>query len=210
LLYVPIFQEFGGPAWVAVRSASDRLSGIVQIQRAVAATDKQRLPALRKTGPEHSSDSLWQQQFTAVWIGVFSVMALLSAALGLYAVVTQSVAQRTREVGIRRALGVGRSSVAALVVKRGMLLSLAGLSIGFPDAIGFNGLGATLSRWRRAAQLAERRRDLRPDRFSDDGCLLGSRAPCGSRRSHRGALGRVTRRPLIVLLCNFLSVSGIC
>jgi len=50
------------------------------------------------------------------------------------------VAQRTREVGIRLALGADPGSVAALVVRQGMLLSLCGISVGFPAAIGFNGL----------------------------------------------------------------------
>ena len=95
---------------------------------------------LPKQVPEHSSDSLWQQRMAASWIGAFSLMALLVAAVGLYAVIAQSVAQRTREVGIRIALGADRRSVAALVIKQGMLLALAGISVGVPAAIGFNRL----------------------------------------------------------------------
>jgi predicted lysophospholipase L1 biosynthesis ABC-type transport system permease subunit len=140
LLYVPIFQEFGGRAWVVVRTASDPHAGIVEIQRALAVTNKHVIASFAQTGPEHSSDSLWQQRLAAVWIGAFSVMALLLAAVGLYAVIAQSVAQRTREVGIRLALGADRGSVVALVIKQGMLLSLAGISIGLPAAIGFNHL----------------------------------------------------------------------
>ena len=104
------------------------------------------LPALRKRArsipPIHSGSSGWPP----AWIGAFSVMALLLAAVGLYAVIAQSVAQRTREVGIRLALGADRGSVAALVIKQGMLLCLAGVSIGFPAAIGFNGSSPALSR----------------------------------------------------------------
>ena len=140
LFYVPIFQEFGGRATVVVRTAADPHAGIVEIQRAVAATDNRVIASFGQTGPEHSADSLWQQRLAADWIGAFSVMALLLAGVGLYAVIAQSVAQRTREVGIRMALGADRGSVAALVIKQGMLLSLAGIAIGFPAAIGFNGL----------------------------------------------------------------------
>lgn len=140
LLYVPIFQEFGLRAWVVVRTASDPHAGIVEIQRALAATDKNVIASFAQTGPEHSSDSLWQQRLALIWIGAFSVMALLLAAVGLYAVIAQSVAQRTREVGIRLALGADRGSVVALVIKQGMLLSVAGISIGLPAAIGFNTL----------------------------------------------------------------------
>jgi len=140
LLYVPIFQEFAEHASVVVRTRSDPHAGIVEIQRALAVTDKQLFATFAQTGPEHSSDSLWQQRWAAGWIGAFSVMALLLAAVGLYAIMAQSVAQRTREVGIRLALGADRGSVAALVIGQGMLLSLAGIFIGFPAAIGFNGL----------------------------------------------------------------------
>jgi putative ABC transport system permease protein len=140
LLYVPIFQEFDGRAWVVVRTASNPRAGIVEIQRALAATDKQVAASFAQTGPEHSADSLWQQRLAADWIGAFSVLALLLAAVGLYAVIAQSVAQRTREFGIRRALGAERGAVAALVIKQGMVLSLAGICIGFPTAIGFNAL----------------------------------------------------------------------
>jgi putative ABC transport system permease protein len=125
---------------VVVRSASDPHAGIVEIQRALAAADNHVAASFAQTGPEHSSDSLWQQRLAVEWIGAFSVMALVLAAVGLYAVIAQSVAQRTREVGIRLALGADPGSVAALVIKQGMLLSLAGISIGFPAAIGFNGL----------------------------------------------------------------------
>jgi putative ABC transport system permease protein len=140
LLYVSIFQEFSEHASILVRTASDPHPGIVAIQRALAATDKHVAAGLVQTGPEHSSDSLWQQRLALGWIGAFSVMALILAAVGLYAVIAQSVAQRTREVGIRLALGADRGSVAALVIKQGMLLALAGISIGLPAAIGFNAL----------------------------------------------------------------------
>jgi ABC-type antimicrobial peptide transport system permease subunit len=110
------------------------------IQRAVAATDKNVAVYAAETGAQHSADSLWQQRMAASWIGAFSFMALLLAAVGLYAVIAQSVAQRTREVGIRIALGANRSSVAALVIKQGLLLAAGGISLGLPAAIGFNSL----------------------------------------------------------------------
>jgi len=125
---------------VVVRTASDPHAGIVEIQRALAVTDKNVAASFAQTGPEHSSDSLWQQRLAADWIGAFSVVALLLAAVGLYAVIAQSVAQRTREVGIRLALGADRRSVATLVIKQGMLVALVGISIGIPAAIGFNAL----------------------------------------------------------------------
>ena len=139
LMYVPLAQEYDGRVRVVVRTAGNR-DGIAMIQRAVAATDKNVAVYTAETGAQHSADSLWQQRMAASWIGAFSFMALLLAGVGLYAVIAQSVAQRTREVGIRIALGANRSSVAALVIKQGLLLAAGGISLGLPAAIGFNSL----------------------------------------------------------------------
>ena len=141
LLYVPLLQEFSGRAQVVLRTAaSDPHAGIVDIQRAVASIDNQVAISSARTGPEHLSNSLWQQRMAAGWIGAFSLLALLLAAVGLYSVIAQSVAQRTREVGIRLALGADPRSVAALVLKHGMILVLPSVCIGVPASIAFNGL----------------------------------------------------------------------
>jgi predicted permease len=138
LFYVPISQEYDGHMRVVIRTAPDSPSGLATIQRAVAATDKQVATYAPESGPQHSAASLWQQRMAATWIGAFSVMALVLAAVGLYAVIAQSVAQRTRDLGIRIALGANGRSVGALVIKQGVLLGLAGISLGAPAAIGFN------------------------------------------------------------------------
>ena len=140
IMYIPLAQEYDGRVRVVVRTLSGHRDGIAMIQRAAAATDKSVAIYAAETGAQHSADSLWQQRMAATWIGAFSFMALLLAAVGLYAVIAQSVAQRTREVGIRIALGASRRSVATLVIKQGMLLAVAGIAIGIPGAAGFNGV----------------------------------------------------------------------
>ena len=138
MLYVPVSEEYAASARVVVRMANDPRAGIAAIERAVAVTDKNVAAYLPQTGPEHSSDSLWQQRMAANWIAAFSAMALLLAAVGLYAVIAQSVAQRTREVGMRMALGANRRAVAGLVMRQGLRLALGGIAVGIPSALGFH------------------------------------------------------------------------
>jgi predicted permease len=138
LMYIPAAQEYDGRARIVVRTRTDARDGLAAIYNAVAGIDKNIAVYSPQTGSQHSADSLWQQQMAAGWIGAFSIGALLLAAIGLYAVIAQSVVQRTREVGIRVALGAKRSSVAALIVKQGLRLAAGGIALGVPAAIAFD------------------------------------------------------------------------
>jgi putative ABC transport system permease protein len=76
------------------------------------------------------ADTLWQQRFNLQLIGIFAALAMTLAAIGLYGVMSYSMAQRTREVGLRMALGAQRRDVLKLVVGQGMKLALAGVALG--------------------------------------------------------------------------------
>ncbi|HZF41173.1 MAG TPA: ABC transporter permease [Blastocatellia bacterium] len=76
------------------------------------------------------ADTLWQPRFNLQLIGIFAALAMTLAAIGLYGVMSYSVAQRTREVGLRMALGAQASDVLKLVVGQGMKLALAGVALG--------------------------------------------------------------------------------
>jgi ABC-type antimicrobial peptide transport system permease subunit len=73
-------------------------------------------------------------------VGVFGLIALLMAAVGLYGVVSYAVAQRTREIGIRMALGAQTTAVFRLVVMQGMRLAFTGVAIGLIAALGLTRL----------------------------------------------------------------------
>jgi len=77
-----------------------------------------------------------QRKLSMILLGVFSGIALLLASIGIYGVMSYSVTQRTRELGIRMALGAARSRVLALVVSQGMALALSGVAIGLLGAFG--------------------------------------------------------------------------
>jgi putative ABC transport system permease protein len=77
------------------------------------------------------SQSLAPDRFKTILYGIFAGFALLLAAIGIYGVMAFAVAQRTHEIGLRMALGSGRSKVLALILKEGVILALAGLAVGF-------------------------------------------------------------------------------
>lgn len=81
-------------------------------------------------------DSIARQRFTMTLLGIFAGMAMLLGAIGLYGVISYSVAQRTRELGIRAALGAARSDLARLVITQGMWLVGIGLVVGLVAAFG--------------------------------------------------------------------------
>jgi ABC-type antimicrobial peptide transport system permease subunit len=90
------------------------------------------------------SESLWQRRLWGVLLSAFAASALLLGGLGLYGVMSQAVGQRTRELGVRMALGASHRDVLSLVLGEGMRLALAGTTLGLLGALALSRLLASL------------------------------------------------------------------
>jgi ABC-type antimicrobial peptide transport system permease subunit len=90
------------------------------------------------------ADSVAPRRFTAFLLNAFALTALLLSVVGIYGVIAYSVAQRTREIGLRMALGAQRRDVVGMVVRQGMQLALVGITIGLAAAAGLTRLMTSL------------------------------------------------------------------
>ena len=128
--YLPYAQDpWSGMVLVAKTSGEPgALAGA--LRRQVLAIDKDQPVFDVKTMQEVRSISVAVYSFSSVMLGIFAVVALLLAAIGIYGVMAFAVAQRTQEIGIRIALGARSADVLKLVVTHGMKLALAGMVLG--------------------------------------------------------------------------------
>jgi ABC-type antimicrobial peptide transport system permease subunit len=88
-----------------------------------------------RTGRTIMDDGLFQAKIAVMLLAVFGLLALGLASVGLYGIMAYSVQQRTREIGLRMALGASRSSVLRLILRRGLTLVGIGMAIGFAAAL---------------------------------------------------------------------------
>jgi putative ABC transport system permease protein len=143
-VYVPYRQNPDGDMDLVVRSAVDPASLTSAIRAAVASIDKDQPIFAIQTMQQLVDDSISTRRLTLVLLGVFSALALILAAIGIYGVMAYSVALRTQEIGIRMALGAQNQDVLRLVLGQGARIALFGVAIGLVAAAGLTRLLSTL------------------------------------------------------------------
>jgi len=133
--YQPLTQDYQAALVVHLRPAGDPMALAGPLQSVVRALDPD-LPVYRiQPLVERLAGSLGQQRTAATLVSGFGALALLLSAIGLYGAVAYSAAQRTREFGIRIALGAQTPDVLRQVLREGMMLGVLGLAIGLVGAV---------------------------------------------------------------------------
>ena len=131
-MFLPVV---GNSTHFELRSSSDPTAFVKQVRAIVAQTDN-NLPLFDvRTQSEQIDQALYQERLMSRLSSFFACVALILACIGLYGLLSYEVAGRTRELGIRMALGAQRHELLRLVVRRGLLLALAGAIAGTSVAI---------------------------------------------------------------------------
>jgi predicted permease len=132
------------PAVIQIRTRVPLARITTLVQQQVQSLD-QNVPVFReRTIAEQIAISSWRQRMTGMLIAVFAVVALLLAVIGVYSVVSYAVSQRTREFGIRMALGASPRKVLTVIVVEGGKIAVAGVTAGVIMALGFTRFLAAL------------------------------------------------------------------
>jgi putative ABC transport system permease protein len=128
--YFPFWQQNRHEVTLVVRTAMEPTAIAAAVRGVIHSIDRE-LPIPRfETLDELVDNSVAQRRFQLDLVLLFAMAALLAAAVGVYGVISQAVAQRTNEIGIRMALGASASSVWSMVLRQGLAPVAAGLAVG--------------------------------------------------------------------------------
>ncbi len=134
--YRPLWQDYSTSTTLVGRTSGDNASAIAAFRKELLTLDP-TLPLFNVTTlTDQMSLPLFPYRMAAIVLGSFGLLAVVLAAIGIYGVMSYVVAGRTREVGVRVALGAARGDVLFLIMKQGMSLALIGLGFGLMGAFG--------------------------------------------------------------------------
>jgi predicted permease len=134
-IYVPLEQSYFDAMILYVRSKGNPQQILIPVQREMRAAGPQVVANDIRTGQKIVNDALFTARMGVALLSVFGLLALGLASIGLYGIMAYSVSQRRREIGVRMALGAARENVLRLILRQGMALVLAGVTIGLIAAL---------------------------------------------------------------------------
>jgi putative ABC transport system permease protein len=142
--YMPFAQNDFPRMYLAVRSSGDAAALAEALRREIQSIDADVTLAQIGTMEQAMSQSVAQPRFDTMLLGLFAVIALLLASVGIYGLIAYSVAQRTHEIGVRMALGAERGDVVRMVVRQGASLAAMGIVLGVAGAFALTRLLTTM------------------------------------------------------------------
>jgi putative ABC transport system permease protein len=142
--FLPFAQSPSLGNLVMIRSARDPMSLVPSVRAAMRTLDPNQPLSSIRTMDEMLSRLVAQRRFSATLVASFAVLALVLATIGAYGVTSYLVAQRTKEIGVRLALGADPKAVTRLVVLDGMKVGVVGLVIGVAGALATTRLASSL------------------------------------------------------------------
>ena len=136
-VYVPSPQAYfaDNPMWLVVRARGDAAALAGSVRNAIWSVDKDQPIVRMATMDALVAASAAERRFALIVFEAFALVALALAAIGIYGVLSGSVHERTREIGVRSALGASRADIVALVMRQGMALAALGAIIGAIGAV---------------------------------------------------------------------------
>jgi len=134
-LYFPLAQRGAQSLNLVVRCVGDPRGLVASIRARILSIDQDQPVTNVRTMEEHLADSIAQDRLTTLLLGVFSLVAMVVATVGLYGLIAYSVAQRTQELGVRLALGAAPGKLMGSVLGQGLRLALTGVLLGVAAAL---------------------------------------------------------------------------
>jgi putative ABC transport system permease protein len=135
-IYLPFLQPTEPASFVLVRTANDPTRIVSAVRGEILSIDKSVAIFDTKTMEERSAAATSRTRFSALLLGIFSSLALVLASVGIYGVMSYAVSGRTREIGVRMALGAQPRNVLSLVMGDGMVVTFTGVALGIAAAFG--------------------------------------------------------------------------
>ena len=129
-IYIPLRQNYSDAMILYVRTERNPSAALAAVQSELRALDPVLPVEDIRTGTKVIDQALWGAKIGVALLGVFGLLALSLASVGLYGIMAYSVNQRRREIGIRMALGAGQASVLRLILRQGMTLVIGGVAVG--------------------------------------------------------------------------------
>jgi predicted permease len=139
-VFWPMAQLPSSSVWIVLRTAGAPATLATAVRNEIRKIDPD-VPLLEINTMEGVIDeSLWRPRFAAVLVGLFSALGVILASAGVYGVTSYAVSQRTREFGLRSALGASQGDILRSVIGRGMRLILSGVALGLAGSVMLNRL----------------------------------------------------------------------